>query len=105
MFENSGNSRYNSLQLQMRGRFHKALQYQAAYTLSKATDDVSDVFDLAGAFALPQDSLMFGGEWGPANFDARHRLSYNFIYSVPSPHSSSRLIHLLFSDMQIAGTG
>jgi hypothetical protein len=105
LFETTANSRYDSLQLQVRGRFHKALQYQAAYTLSKATDDVSDVFDLAGAFALPQDSLTFAGERGPANFDARHRFSYQFIYSIASPHSRSRLIRLLFSQLQIAGTG
>ncbi|MEK6335430.1 MAG: TonB-dependent receptor [Acidobacteriota bacterium] len=105
IFETTGSSRYESLQLQVRGRFRHSVQYQAAYTLSKATDDVSDVFDLAGAFALPQNSLTFAGEQGPANFDARHRFSYNFIYTVPSLQGRSRLVRLLFSDMQVAGTG
>ena len=44
-FETTANSRYDSLQVQVRGRFHRHLQYSLAYTLSKATDDVSDVFD------------------------------------------------------------
>ena len=35
----------------------RSLQYQLAYTFSKALDDVSDVFDFAGAYALPQNSL------------------------------------------------
>ncbi|MEP6913556.1 MAG: TonB-dependent receptor, partial [bacterium] len=80
IYESSANSRYDSLQIQARGRFHKTAQYQIAYTLSRATDDVSDVFDLAGASALPQNSLTFAGERGPANFDARHRFSYNLVY-------------------------
>jgi len=105
MFETSAASRYNSLQLELRGRFRRSLQYQASYTLSKANDDVSDVFDLAGAFALPQNSLTFAGEWGPANFDIRHRFSYNFIYRIPLPRSRSRLIRHVFREMQIAGTG
>src|SRR5262249_13677610 len=82
-FETTANSRYDSLQIEMRGRFRQNLQYQAAYTLSKATDDVSDVFDLAGAPALPQNSRTLAGERGPANFDSRHRFSYGLIYDVP----------------------
>jgi hypothetical protein len=76
-----------------------------AYTFSKATDDVSDVFDLAGAAALPQDSINFAGERGPANFDARHRLSYNLIYDLPAPRSGAKAMRLLASGLQIASTG
>ena len=104
-FETTANSRYDSLQIQVRGRFRRSLQYQAAYTLSKATDDVSDVFELAGAPALPQDSLTFAGERGPANFDARHRFSSTFIYDLPVFHQPSRALHLLFNGLQISGTG
>ena len=104
-FETSANSRYDALQLQARGRFRRALQYQLAYTFSKATDDVSDVFDLAGASALPQNSITFEGERGPANFDARHRFSYNFIYDLPAFRDRSRLFRFLFGDLQVAGTG
>lgn len=83
IFETTASSSYDSLQLQLRGRWQQSLQYQLSYTLSKATDDVSDVFDLAGASALPQNSITFAGERGPANFDARHRITYNFAYSFP----------------------
>ena len=84
LFETTGRSNYNALQLQIRGTLRRALQFQAAYTLSNARDDVSDVFDLAGAFALPQNSETFAGEFGPANFDVRHRLTGNLIYSFSS---------------------
>ena len=105
MFETTASSRYDSLQLQMRGRLARSLQFQAAYTLSKAVDDVSDVFDLAGAPALPQNSLTLAGERGPANFDVRHRFSYNFIYSFPAFRDRSRAFRLLFDGLEVAGTG
>ena len=106
IYESSATSRYDSLQAQLRGRFWRRLQYQVSYTLSKTTDDVSDVFDLAGAPALPQDSFDLRAERGPSNFDARHRFSYNFIYDFPGAGASrGRLYRSFFGGLQIAGTG
>ena len=102
-FETTASSRYDALQLQLRARFHDALQYQFSYTLSKASDDVSEVFDLAGAPALPQNSITFAGERGPANFDARHRLTYNFIYNL-SGFKQQRALDLLLHGLQLSGT-
>ena len=105
IFETSANSRYDSLQLQVRGLFRRSLQYQASYTLSKAVDDVSDVFELAGAPALPQNSLTFAGERGPANFDVRHRFTYNFIYDFPGERARNAVLRFLFSGLQLASIG
>jgi hypothetical protein len=105
IYETTASSDYNALQLQLRGRFRRKFQYQVAYTFSKANDDVSDVFDLAGAPALPQDSFTFAGERGPANFDARHRFSYNFIWDLPDFSDHDPVFRQIFSNLQIAGTG
>jgi hypothetical protein len=88
----------------LRGRLlRRALQFQASYTLSRALDDVSDIFDVAGAPALPQNSLTFKGERAHANFDARHKLSYNFVYDLSQPRG--RLARALFAGLQFATTG
>ena len=100
LFETSANSRYNALQLQLRARLSQALQLQTAYTLSSAQDDVSDVFDLAGAFSLPQNSLSLAGERGPANFDARQRFTYFLTYDL-----SALSRHWLWQGLQIASLG
>jgi hypothetical protein len=104
-FETTAASSYQALQVSLRGRWRRALQYEAAYVWSKATDDVSDVFDLAGAPALPQNSSTFAGERGPANFDSRHRLSYTFMYQLGHLSGCSRLVKMMFANMQVSGTG
>jgi hypothetical protein len=105
IYESSATSRYHSLQAQLRGRFPRALQYQVAYTLSRAVDEVSDVFDLAGAPALAQNNLTFAGERGPANFDARHRFSFNLIYDFPEFARDARFKRVLLGGLQLAAIG
>lgn len=104
-FETTATSRYDSVQLQARGRWRRSLQYQLSYTFSKATDDVSDVFDLAGASALPQNSFNLSAERGPANFDARHRFAYNFLYDFNRFAERSHAARVVFGGLQFAGIG
>src|SRR5205085_589605 len=104
-FETSANSSYNALQLQLHSRLRRHLQLQAAYTYSKATDDVSDVFDLAGASALPQDSFNLAAERGPANFDVRHRFAYNFIFALPRFGKRGELTDAILGGWQLASLG
>ncbi|HEY9284982.1 MAG TPA: hypothetical protein VIP46_16125, partial [Pyrinomonadaceae bacterium] len=104
-FETTARSWYNSLQAQMRARLGRRFQGQLAYTYGKAIDDVSDVFDLAGASALPQDSFDLDSERGFANFDVRHRVSYHFIYDLPFFAGRPGLARFLLGGVQIAGTG
>ncbi|HEY3102192.1 MAG TPA: TonB-dependent receptor, partial [Pyrinomonadaceae bacterium] len=105
IYESSATSRFDSLQVQLRGRFRRHTQYQISYTFSKATDDVSDIFDLAGAPALPQNSFTFAGERGPANFDVRHRLAYSFIAELPAFKNRARALRAFFGNILFSGTG
>ncbi len=94
VFETSANSRYDALQIETRARLRSGLQLQAAYTFSSARDDVSDVFDLAGAFALPQNSLNLAAERGPANFDLRQRATFSLVYDFPAEQRLLRGLQL-----------
>ncbi|HEX7313868.1 MAG TPA: TonB-dependent receptor [Pyrinomonadaceae bacterium] len=101
-FENTATSRYDALQLELRGRLRSRLLYRAGYTFSKVLDDVSDVFDLAGASALPQNSLTFEGERGPASFDVRQRFAAHAVYDFP--RFDGRAARFVFNNLQLAGT-
>lgn len=81
--ESDANSTYHSLQLQLNKRFSKGFQFTTAYTWSHALDEVSDLFDMAGAPALPQNSFSERAERGDANFDVRHRFVYSFVWDLP----------------------
>ncbi len=103
-FETTAESNYSSLQTQLRGRFINSLNFQLSYTFSKATDDVSDVFDLAGASALAQNGFDLAAERGPANFDIRHRVAYDLAYSFPKYDGNAFVRHFT-SGLQLATTG
>jgi hypothetical protein len=98
--ESDANSTYHSLQLQLNKRFSHSLQFTTAYTWSHVIDEVSDLFDLAGARALPQNSFKRGAERGDANFDVRQRFVYSFIWELPLPKRGRWL-----SGWQLAGIG
>jgi carboxypeptidase family protein len=81
--ESDANSSYHSLQLQLIKRFSRGIQFTGAYTWSHAIDEVSDLFDLEGARALPQNSLDRRAERADANYDARHRFVYSLVWDLP----------------------
>ena len=86
IFDSSSASTYHSFQATVTKRFSQGYQFGAAYTWSHAIDDVSDVFDVAGAFVLPQDDRALGLERGDANFDVRHRFALSSTGDLPFLH-------------------
>src|SRR5262245_8150388 len=83
IFDSSASSSYHALQTSVTKRFTRGWQMTLAYTWSHAIDEVSDFFDLAGAFNLPQDDLNLRAERGDANFDLRHRFVVSTLSNVP----------------------
>jgi hypothetical protein len=82
LFESSGTSTYNSLQAELRKRYNRHLQFGTAFTYSHSIDDASDYLDLAGAYALPQDSFQ-RSEKASSNFDVRLRSVTHFVLDLP----------------------
>jgi hypothetical protein len=78
-------SDYHGMTLQVGRRYRDRFAFQAAYTLGKATDTAG----------VAVDPLRRNLEYGPANFDARHRLALNFIYELPTWDSSPIVKHVL----------
>lgn len=83
IFDSSATSTYHALQTSLTRRFSGGYQLTAAHTWSHAIDDVSDVFDLAGAAALPQDDRQLRLERGHAGFDIRHRFTLSLVGGLP----------------------
>ena len=74
--ESTGSSRSHALSLMFRGRIQE-FKGTLQYTLSRATDDTSGVFD------LPANNYDLRPERGRADFDRRHRFSMTGVYEFP----------------------
>jgi hypothetical protein len=87
---NWAGSNYNAWQTTLRKRFSRGLEYNINYTFSKAMDDVSDTFTTknAGAHAYPTDSMNPGFDYGPADFNVKHRVVGSFVYDLPFAKSN-----------------
>jgi len=95
-------SHYDSLQLSVTKRFSRGLQFLAAYTLGKSTDYYSGtaVNELQ---AVAGDQFNWRTNYGPSDYDRKHRFVYSFIYDLPKIESDSEVVRALFHNWEIAG--
>jgi len=103
IFENSGASSYNALQVAANKRFSSGYSFTASYTWSHAIDDVSDVFPIAGAPLLPQDSFNLRLERASANFDITQRFVVSMIWDLPFYRDTARSVARWLGGWQLTG--
>jgi hypothetical protein len=75
----AGNSHYNSMQFSVRNQQWHGLTGQIQYTLSHATDDMSNVRNNG-----PENSYNLALDWGNADFDVRHVVTGYLLYDIPN---------------------
>jgi Carboxypeptidase regulatory-like domain/TonB dependent receptor len=91
-FATISHSNYNALQATLRLQGTHGFSGFAGYTFSKSLDDASDGIDYNfSTVALPQNSNNLAAEYGPSNFDARHRFTTALTYQVPALFGPKRL--------------
>lgn len=103
----SGNSKYDSLQVQANRRYIKGFRWGLAYTFSKSTDSTSDdrdglVFANGAAFG-GRDYNLFNH--AASDFDQRHVFTVNYIWDVPFlKNSGKRFVRAALGGWQLSGT-
>ena len=81
-FASNGFSTYNALWVTWNKQASHGLQFSASYTFSKSLDEAS--LDIPNApFAFPQNSYNLRADYGPSDFDARHRFVFSGFYQLP----------------------
>ena len=80
----NGNSSYNALWITSNLQAWRGFQFNTSYTYSKSLDYTSQ----NGQGVVIQNSLNPAGDRGLSDFDARNRLSMNFIYDLPAFRSN-----------------
>jgi hypothetical protein len=92
--ENRVDSRYKSLQLRLEKRFSGGLTGNVSYTLGEALSGAPDHISTSGGgagfdtgvFREPQDGNNLRAEYGPTEFDVRHRFVASYIWELPFGH-------------------
>ena len=98
----SSNSDYNSLQLSVTKRFSRGLQFLSAYTYGKSNDYYSGG-TINELFAVAGDQFDWRTNYGPSDFDRRHRFVTSFVYDVPKLVDESNSAKLLLNNWQLNG--
>jgi len=94
-------SEYHALVLQANRRFTRGFQFQASYTLSRATDtnQVSQTFTTTNVPANPYD---LSSESGYSNFDRRHKFAANAVWNPTLSSDRNSLTKALFGGWTLA---
>jgi outer membrane receptor protein involved in Fe transport len=99
LIEPTGESTYHSLQLTLDKRFAKGFTVLANYTFSKSLDHSSEN-KLTGVTQTNPYDLEY--DWGPANFDRRHRLVASWLWEIPG-RPSNRVLDALAGGWGVTG--
>lgn len=103
------NSNFNALEVTLKKRLAKHLSLTAAYTYSKALDDVpqgggNNDIGADSPSALP---WYFPGrhqfDYGPSGFDHTHRLVVSYVWALPALSGANRLARGVLGNWQYSG--
>ena len=104
---NCCDSNYHGWQTTLTRRFTNGLEFNANYTFAKAMDAVSDAFTTknASANAYPTDSWDKNLDYGPSDFNVKHRVVTSFVYDLPFAKQNRWLGGFQFSGIVSWQTG
>jgi hypothetical protein len=97
MEESVATSRYNGLQVNWNRRFANGFSFGFAYTLSKSDDNNTNYRDIV------QDTYNTSNLWGPSEFDTRHVVVFNYIYTLPFFKDQNTMAGRMLGGWQISG--
>lgn len=103
---NCCDSNYHAWQTTVRKRLTNGLQFNVNYTFAKAMDEISDAFYTKNnSNDYPTDSMNPHFDYGPADFNVKHRLVASFIYELPFARKNRWLGGWNLSGIVTAQTG
>jgi hypothetical protein len=94
-------SEYNGFQVTATKRASRGLSLLGTYVLGKTSDNNS--LTIEGGSSYPRSSLDPDIDWGPADFDVRHRVNISFVYDLPRSESFGSIASALLNDWQVNG--
>ena len=100
--QTDSNMNYNSLNLTLVRRMSNGFTAAANYTYSKSLDQVSNG-DGANSNANQTNPANNTSEWGPSDYDTRHRVTVSAVYELPHVRSENFAVKALANGWQVNG--
>ena len=100
---NESSSNYEGLNAQLRKNFSHNLTFTANYTFGKVLDNLTEG-GLGDYFNTNGYGILYSGvsdiqhpslDYGPSEFDVRHRFTFTGLWNIPGPRSSGPLNKIL----------
>ncbi len=114
-----GRANYNALQVTLRKRYSKGLQFDVNYTFSSSKDNASESergSAFGGGFAGTTNTFNNGGysaflvnsfdpdsNYGTSDFDVTHQINFNWIWDLPLARGSSGFTKAVLGDWSVSG--
>ncbi len=94
---------YNSLNARLERPMRHGIAYTVNYTYAKSMDQVSNG-DLADGAANQTNPANNASEYGPSDYDVKHRVTATALYQTPTFHTHSAVLDALVSGFQLNAT-
>jgi hypothetical protein len=93
---------YNAFNVNLTRHAANGLTLATYYTYSKSLDQVSNG-DLADSNGNQTDPANNASEWGPSDYDVRHRITLTGVYELPHVHSDNAFAKAAANGWQVNG--
>jgi hypothetical protein len=98
-----GSAFYNGLQASLNKRTSNGVQFGIAYTYGNALTNVTGNGTFPNGGSSQNDGRNLRSNWGPADFDVKHRVIANFLINVPGVYADSRALNGALSGWVLSG--
>jgi hypothetical protein len=100
--QTDSNSNYAGLNTHISKTMKHGFLLDATYTYSKSLDQISNGSG-ADSLANQTNPAFNSTEWGPSDYDDRHRITASGLWSIPGTHSDKKAVNILTNGWQING--
>jgi hypothetical protein len=94
---------YNALNIQVQRPMRNNIEYSVVYTYAKSLDQTSNGDGADGA-ANQTNPANNASEYGPSDYDVKHRVVATALYQTPNVHTHNAVLDSVLSGFQINGT-
>ena len=100
--QTDSNSNYAGVNVHLAKTLRHGYLIDATYTYSKSLDQISNGTG-ADSLANQTDPAQNYTEWGPSDYDDKHRLIVSGLWTIPGTHADNKLLNIATNGWQING--